>query len=212
MGTAVGLLCVCFTNIFAVHRQRTATHVVYLRRRGMTVPRNSLTCYTARHLRIRRLILFIFAGAVYYNALTNCTTRSYCACLDEITCSRPVSDPTNRLRKTRKKNLPFLFSESGHISLHQIRSREGRSSRGGRETAGVLSLPTAAGAANPSSAERNSLAESRRKTSRPLGGEHADAVRAPQSAGAEKRPPVRGEPACGASSPAQPAVQKKAAR
>ena len=38
----------------------------------MTVPRNPLARYTAWHLRIRRLILFIFAGAVYYNALTNC--------------------------------------------------------------------------------------------------------------------------------------------
>ena len=38
----------------------------------MTVPRNSLTRYTARHLRIRRLVQFIFVGAVYHNALTNC--------------------------------------------------------------------------------------------------------------------------------------------
>ena len=39
---------------------------------GITVSRNSLACCNARHLRIRRLILFIFAGAVYHNALTNC--------------------------------------------------------------------------------------------------------------------------------------------
>ena len=37
----------------------------------MTVPRNSLTRYTARHLRIRRLVQFIFVGPVYNNALTN---------------------------------------------------------------------------------------------------------------------------------------------
>ena len=37
----------------------------------MTVLRNSLTRYTARHLRIRRLVQFIFAGDVYENALTN---------------------------------------------------------------------------------------------------------------------------------------------
>ena len=45
----------------------------------------------------------------------------------------------------------------------------------------------------PRSAERNSLAEVQRKNSPPVRGEHADAVRAPRSAGAEKKPPVRGE-------------------
>ena len=39
---------------------------------GMTVPPDFFARYTARHLRIRRLILFIFAGAVYHNALSNC--------------------------------------------------------------------------------------------------------------------------------------------
>ena len=43
----------------------------HLRKRGMTVPRNSLTRYTARHLRIRRLVQFIFAETVRNNALTN---------------------------------------------------------------------------------------------------------------------------------------------
>ena len=55
-----------FTDSVLLHRR------FHRRRRGMTVPRNSLTCYTARHLWIRRLILFIFAGAVYNNVLTNC--------------------------------------------------------------------------------------------------------------------------------------------
>ena len=32
------------------------------------------------------LVAFIFAGAVYDNALTNCATRSCCACVDLITC------------------------------------------------------------------------------------------------------------------------------
>ena len=34
--------------------------------------RNSLTRYTAWHLRIRRLVQFIFVGAIYHNALTIC--------------------------------------------------------------------------------------------------------------------------------------------
>ena len=43
------------------------------------------------------------------------------------------------------------------------------------------------------------------KRSRPLGANPPAAVRVPRSAGAEKEPPVRGEPACGSSStPAQP--------
>ena len=42
---------------------------------GMTVPRNSLTRYTAWHLRIKRLVQFIFVGPVHHNALTNCAAR-----------------------------------------------------------------------------------------------------------------------------------------
>ena len=56
------------------------------RRRGMTVPRNFLTRYTARHLRIKRLVQFILVGAVYNNALKNRATLLCRACLDEITC------------------------------------------------------------------------------------------------------------------------------
>ena len=45
---------------------------VHLSRRDITVSRNSLTRYTAWHLRIRRLVQFIFVGAIYHNALTIC--------------------------------------------------------------------------------------------------------------------------------------------
>ena len=38
----------------------------------MTVLRNSLARCNARHLRIKRLVQFIFVGAVYHNALSNC--------------------------------------------------------------------------------------------------------------------------------------------
>ena len=44
----------------------------HLSRRDITVSRNSLTRYTAWHLRIRRLVQFIFVGAIYHNALTIC--------------------------------------------------------------------------------------------------------------------------------------------
>ena len=39
--------------------------------RGIAVPRNSLACCNAWHLRIRRLVQFIFAETVRNNALTN---------------------------------------------------------------------------------------------------------------------------------------------
>ena len=104
-------------NLYAVpdtvllHRRFT------LRKRDISVSRNSLTCYTGRHLRIRRLILFIFAGAVYDNALTNCAAL-LCRALRRVNrlCSRTVSDPANRLRKTRKKKSSAVpYFRSGHI-------------------------------------------------------------------------------------------------
>ena len=101
-------------NLYAVpdtvllHRSATSS------RRGMTVPRNSLTRYTARHLRIRRLVQFIFAGAVYDNALTNCATRSCCACVDLITCvaERYLTLRTGCEKHGRKNPLPFPIFEA----------------------------------------------------------------------------------------------------
>ena len=51
-----------------------------LRKRNMTVLRNSLTRCTARHLRIRCLVQFIFAETVCSNALSNCAAPSCRAC------------------------------------------------------------------------------------------------------------------------------------
>ena len=59
-------------NRFAVSDNVLLHMWFYLRRRGITVPRNSWARYHARHLRIRRLVQFIFTGPVYYNTLTNC--------------------------------------------------------------------------------------------------------------------------------------------
>ena len=120
-------------DIFAVpdtvllHRRFT------LRKRDISVSRNSLTCYTGWHLRIRRLILFIFAGAVYDNALTNCATRSCCACLDEITCvaEHYLTLRTGYEKHGRKNPLPYSFSKRSHIgNLRRIRKQgKGRSSK-----------------------------------------------------------------------------------
>ena len=62
---------VLLSNLFAVSDTILLHMWFYLRRRGIAVPHNSLTRYTARHLRIRRLVQFIFADPVYNNALTN---------------------------------------------------------------------------------------------------------------------------------------------
>ena len=89
-----------------------------LRKRDIPVSRNSLTCYTARHLRIRRLVQFILAETVRNNALTNraallCRTQRRVAHM----CSSTVSDTANRLRKTRKKKSSAVpLFRSGHMS------------------------------------------------------------------------------------------------
>ena len=106
----------------------------------------------------------------------------------------------------------------------------------GRETAGVPSfLPSAVGTApSPRSAERSSPlrfseklparqgrtrlrqfvcpAQPMQKRSRPSGANPPAAVRVPRSAGAEKEPPIRGEPACGSSCAPVSRCRKGAAR
>ena len=180
----------------------------------MTVPPDFFARYTARHLRIRRLILFIFIGAVYHNALTNCATRSCCACVDLITCvaERYLTLRTGCEKHGRKNPLPFLFSKRSHIgNLRQIRKQgKGRSpKRKENRRLSFLFAPAAGRGTLPPSADGESPAEVQRKTSRPLGantltqfahpgqpvqrkeppsqGEHAHAVRVPRSAGAGKR-------------------------
>ena len=104
-GTAVGLPQHVFLRLFAVHRQCTATHTV--------------KSTQARHTRVAQLVsleimdgtyesiylvAFIFAETVRNNALTN-RAALLCRALRRVNrlCSRTVSDPANRLRKTRKK-------------------------------------------------------------------------------------------------------------
>ena len=129
--------------------------------RDIPVSRNSLTCYTGRHLRIRRLILFIFAGAVYYNALTNCATRSCCACLDEITCvaEHYLTLRTGYEKHGRKNPLPYSFSKRSHIgNLRRIRKQgKGRSSkRKGNRRCPFLFAPAAGRGTFPPSADGES--------------------------------------------------------
>ena len=153
-------------------------------------------------------------------------------------CSRTVSDPANRLRKTRKKKSSAVpLFRSGHMSeiCAGLGSKGKVGVQRGRETAGVPSfLPPAAGAATlPPSADGESPAEVQRKTSRPerantltqfahpaqpvqekeppRQGEHANAVRVPRSAGAEKAPPHQGEHAHAVRVPRSAGAGKRAA-
>ena len=97
-------------------------------------------------------------------------------------CSSTLSDPANRLRKTRKKKSSAvpLISERSHIgNLRQIRKQgKGRSSKrkGNRRCPFLFAhrrgygvVPAAGAATLPPSADGESPAESQRKTLRPSG-------------------------------------------
>ena len=114
-------------------------------------------------------------------------------------CSRPLSDPANRLRKTRKKKSSAVpMFRSGHMSAicTRLGSKGKVGVQRGRKTAGCPSfLPTAVGTASspPRGAARsrrpqtaNPPAEVQRKTSCPERANTPAAVRAPRSAGAGK--------------------------
>ena len=155
-------------------------------------------------------------------------------------CSSAVSDPANRLRKTRKKKSSAvpLFSKRSHIgNLRRIgKQGKGRSSkRKGNRRCPFLFAPAAGAATSPPSADGESPAEVQRKTLRPervntltqfapparpvlkkeppRQGEHAYAVRVPQRAGAEKScRPDRANPLTQFVCPSQPLLKKPVAR
>ena len=145
-------------DIFAVSDTVLLHMWVHLCRRNMTVLRNFLTRYTAWHLRIRRLVQFIFVSAVYHNALTNCAAllspRGPSLALWAIhlvprlrgfnrMCTSRVSDPATRFRKTRKKKSSAVpLFRSGHMSAicARLGSKGKVGVQRGRETAGVPSF------------------------------------------------------------------------
>ena len=192
-------------DIFAVSDTVLLHMWVHLCRRNMTVLRNFLTRYTAWHLRIRRLVQFIFVSAVYHNALTNCAAllspRGPSLALWAIhlvprlrgfnrMCTSRVSDPANRFRKTRKKKSSAVpLFRSGHMSAicARLGSKGKVGVQRGRETAGVpSSLPPrrAPRRSRHLQAAHPSLRFS--ENSPPRQGEPANAVRAPRLSGAGK--------------------------
>ena len=115
---------------------------VSFRRRNMTVLRNSLARCNARHLRIKRLVQFIFTDPIYHNALTNCAALS-CRALRRVArmCSRTVSGTAYRFRHgstlcspTVEKILcrsPYFAAVAGLWSASDYPRERGDSQEGG---------------------------------------------------------------------------------
>ena len=120
----------------------------------MTVLRNPLARCNARHLRIKRLVQFIFADPIYHNALTNCAALS-CRALRRVArmCSRTVSGTAYRFRHrstlcshTVEEILcRSLFSERSHVGNLRQTKKQRETGVKRVETAGVYPLAHAAG-------------------------------------------------------------------
>ena len=141
---------------------------------------------------------FILVGAVYNNALTNCTTRVCCACLDEIACVAVMYLTLRTVceRHGRKNPLPFPFSKRSHVgNLRQTIQGKGRSSkRKENRRLSFLFAPAAGAATLPPSADGESPAEVQRKTLRPLGANTLTQFARPGQPMQEKEPPRQSEP------------------
>ena len=128
-------------------------------------------------------------------------------------CSSNVSDTANMsghgstlCSPTVEKLLCRSPFRSGHMSAicARLSKGKGRFTRGWKPQVSTLLCARAASA--------HSLAEVQRKTLRPSGANTPAAVRVPRSAGAEKKPPVRGEHAYAVRVPGQPVPKKPPAR
>ena len=185
-----------------------------------------LTCYTEGTCECRRLVQFIFVGAVYHNALTTC---AHCYACEELpVCVAVRLSLTLRIscEKIRKKNpLPYNYLIQAMSVICARLGSKGKvesSKRKENRRLSFLFAPAAGAATFPPSADGESPAEVQRKTPRP---ERANtltqfvcpgqpvqrkeppvranppaAVRVPRSAGAEKGAARQGEHACGSSS------------
>ena len=163
----------------------------------MTVLRNSLARCNARHLRIKRLVQFIFASAVRYNAQKNWAALS-CRPLRglNLMCSRTVSGTAYRFRHgstlcsptVEKLLCRSLFSERSHVGNLRQTKKQRETGVKRVETAGVYPLAHAAGRGDVPAVHRrrNPPLDFKRKTSRPLGANTPAAVHVPRSAGAGK--------------------------
>ena len=166
--------------------------------RDILVSRNSLTRYTAWHLRIRRLVQFIFVGAVYHNALTNCAALLCRACVDLTVCVavRYLTLRTGCERHGRKNPLPFPYFRA--VTYRQSapdypRERQ-EFKEEGKPQVSLPFCPRRGRGSLSRSAERSSFAELQRKTLRPLGRTCLRSSCAPVNRCRKRVPPRLGEP------------------
>ena len=127
-------------------------------------------------------------------------------------CSRTVSGTANRLKKHGRRNpLPFPFSQRSHVdNLRQTIQGKGVIHKR-VETAGVYPLVRPRGVSARSRAPQSAtLRLIQAKNLPPIRGEHANAVRVPHSAGAEKDcRPDRANTLTQFEYPAQPVQRKR---
>ena len=162
----------------------------------MTVLRNSLARCNARHLRIKRLVQFIFADPIYHNALTNCAALS-CRALRRVArmCSRTVSGTAYRFRHGSTLCSPTvekILCRSPTVSAlwqADAKRKRGDSQEGWKPWCPSLLCARAASAHVPALRRAQLPRLIQAKNSPPVRNEHAHAVRAPRTVGAEKVPP-----------------------
>ena len=139
-----------------------------------------------------------FAGAVRYNAPKGCATRLCRACVELTVCVAVRYPITANISRNKRNGNPTAvpYFRSGRRSLVCARlSNKGKVGvQRGRETAGVpSSLPQPRARQSPALRRAQLPRLIQAKNSPPVRNEHAHAVRAPRTVGAEKRlPPGQG--------------------
>ena len=126
-------------------------------------------------------------------------------------CSRTLSDPANRLRKTRKKKSSAVpLFRSGHISAICARLSTGKVGvQRGRKTAGCPSfLPPRRAPHSPALRRAQFPAEVQRKPSRPLGANTLTQFAHPAGSVQRRSRPVRANTLTQFACPAQPVLKK----
>ena len=120
-------------------------------------------------------------------------------------CSRTLSDPANRLRKTRKKKssaVPYFRSGRRSLIFARLSNKGKVGVQRGRETAGVPSfLPPRRAPHSPALRRAQLPAEVQRKTLRPSGANPLTQFEYPAQPVQKKVPPVRVNRLRGSSTP-----------
>ena len=135
-----------------------------------------------------------FAGAGRNNVQTNCATRVCRACVELTVCVAVRYPITANISRNKRNDNPTAVSyfRSGRRSLvcAELSNKGKVGVQRGRETAGVpSSLPQPRARQSPALRRAQLPRLIQAKNSPPVRNEHAHAVRAPRTVGAEKVPP-----------------------